>query len=67
MKGNTMKVKYSEDLDDMQCSDDYAKYLMTRCERPICDADDLTLAMEEGYLFDEYLTSIGVENGVYFG
>ena len=54
-------TKYTEDqLDDLQYSDEYAEYIMDNChgERIICNGNMLTSAMEDGYLFAEFLESI---------
>jgi len=46
---------------EIQYSDEYAEYIMrhNHGNRIICDGDTLQIAMEDGYLFDEYLESIG--------
>lgn len=46
-------------LDDLKYSDEYAQYIMNNCsgERVICNGDTLLEAMEQGYLFDEFLRS----------
>ena len=36
-------------------SDEYANYIMAKGDRPLCNGDMLTEAMEDGYLFDEFL------------
>jgi predicted transcriptional regulator len=64
------EVTLSE-MEDMKYSNGYANYIMEHGDlsaRVICkidalemeDGDDLTLAMEDGYLFEEYAESIGV-------
>jgi hypothetical protein len=49
-------------VDDLAYSNEYADYLMKHSERPICNGDMLLEQMEEGYMFDEFLTSIGIKN-----
>lgn len=55
-------LKY-EDLmdDDLQYSTEYAEFIMENCggDRIICNGDTLTIAMEDGYLFEEFLDSRG--------
>lgn len=40
--------------------DQYAEYIMTHCagDRLICNGDMLLLAMEDGYLADDFLKSL---------
>lgn len=55
------EYKYTEaELDELSYSDEYAEYIMNNCsgDRVICDGDTLILAMEDGYLFDEFIDSI---------
>ena len=49
------------DLDDLQYSDEYAQFIMDSGDqsRGICNGDTLTQAMEDGFLFDEFLKSLG--------
>lgn len=51
----------SDVLDDLQYSDMYAEYIMenSKGDRAICNGDMLIEAMEEGYLWEEFLESIG--------
>ena len=57
--------KYSEmteaERDDLSYSDDYAAYIMEHAGgmRVICNGDTLLEAMEDGFLFDEFIESIG--------
>lgn len=39
---------------------EYAVYIMDNCggDRVICNGDTLIVAMEEGYLFDEFVDSL---------
>jgi hypothetical protein len=48
-------------LEDLQYSQGYADYIceFSRGDRTICDGDSLLLAMEDDYLFKEYLEHIG--------
>jgi hypothetical protein len=50
-----------QSLDDLMYSSEYADYIMAHCagERIICNGDTLTEAMEDGYLWKEFLESIG--------
>lgn len=50
-------------IDELQNSAEYAEYIMEHSagDRIICNGDTLTQAMEDGYLFDDFLDSIGVE------
>jgi hypothetical protein len=55
-----MSIKYT--LDELHQSDAYANFIMDHPDdRPICNGDMLLEAMEDGYLFDEFLASIGYE------
>jgi hypothetical protein len=49
-------------LCDLVISSEYAEYIMTNStgERLICNGDTLLAAQEDGYLFDEFLLSIGL-------
>ena len=51
----TVKIDASE----LQYSDAYAEYIMenSKGDRVICNGDMLTVAMEEGDLFEEFLNS----------
>lgn len=54
-------MKYTEQqIDDLLYSDEYAAYIMenSKGERVICNGDTLLEAMEDGYLFEEFLDSI---------
>lgn len=54
------KNKYN--LDELHQSDAYANFIMDHPDdRPIINGDFLLEAMEDGYLFDEFLLSIGYE------
>lgn len=45
--------------DDLQYSDEYAQFIMNNYDgsRVICNGDTLLVAMEDGYLFDEFLAT----------
>ena len=45
-------------LDDLQYSPAYGDFIMNNGDRLICNGDALLEAMEDAYLFDEFLTSI---------
>lgn len=47
----------SADLDDLMYSPEYSSYIMERAggDRLICNGDTLTQAMEDGYLWDEFI------------
>ena len=47
----------SADLDDLMYSPEYAEFIMERAggDRLICNGDTLTQAMEDGYLWDEFI------------
>lgn len=51
------------EIERLADSDEYAEYVMeqSKGDRPICNGDMLLEAMEDGYLFDEFLISIGFE------
>ena len=53
-----MSNYFSEsDLDDLMYSDEYSSYIMEHAggDRLICNGDTLTQAMEDGYLWDEFI------------
>ena len=49
-------------IDDLQYSDGYAEYIMAHCggDRVICNGDTLLEAMEDGYLFEDFLDTLGL-------
>lgn len=49
------------DYERLQWSSEYAEFIMNNCggERIICNGDTLIDAIEDGYLFDEFVQSIG--------
>ena len=50
------------ELNNLAYSDEYANFIMDNAsDRVICNGDTLLGAMEDGYLFEEFLTSIGFE------
>jgi hypothetical protein len=56
-----MKIITPKQLDQLSYSEEYAEYIMQHCvgDRIICNGDTLTVAMEQQYLFDEFLESLG--------
>lgn len=48
------------EIDDMTYCAAYAEYIMEHAggDRVICNGDTLTVAMEAGYLFDDFLESL---------
>lgn len=50
-------------LDELAYSDQYAEYIMeySKGDRVICNGDMLLDAMEDGYLWDDFLISLGAE------
>lgn len=56
-----MRNLFNQDyIDALQYSPEYAEYIMAHGDmkdRPICNGDTLTGAMEDGYLFEEFLAS----------
>lgn len=56
-----MKTYTDQQLEDLSYSSEYAEYIMNNgdnSERNIHNGDSLLLAMEDGYLFDEFLESL---------
>jgi len=49
--------------DELWYSDEYVNYIMDNCggERIICNGDTLLEAMEDLYLWDSFLDSLGYE------
>jgi hypothetical protein len=51
------------ELDDLHFCDEYAAYIMAAAADPsrrvICNGDSLLAAQEDGFLFEEFLQSIG--------
>lgn len=53
-------IEISEDVArELQFSDEYAEYLSEQSNLMICNGDQLTYAMEDGYMFEEFLESLG--------
>lgn len=42
---------------DLSYSNEYAEYLMSNSDRPICNGDMLTDLMESLYMYEEFLAS----------
>ena len=57
------QIMSDEQLDRLAVSDEYAIYIMGNCggDRVIADGDTLITAMEDGYLWEEFLVSLGKE------
>lgn len=56
-----IKNLFTDDqLDELAYSDQYAEYIMSNgfADRGICDGDTLLVAMEDGYLFDEFVETL---------
>lgn len=56
-----IKMEFTEQrLDELAYSEEYAEYIMENChgERIICNGDSLLTAMEDQYLFNEFIESI---------
>lgn len=53
-----------KEVDDLMHSNEYGEFIMDNCagDRMICNGDTLLDAMEEGYLFDEFLEFKGIVN-----
>lgn len=55
-------IMKERELDDLQYSDEYGEYILTHNdEHCIANGDMLLVLMEDGYLFDDFLNSIGYE------
>lgn len=64
-----MEFKFNREafLDDLMFSQEYAEYIMEHgdFERyPICNGDTLLEAQEDGYLFQEFLGTIGLAEAI---
>ena len=57
-----MRNATDRELDELSMSDEYAEYIMEHSagDRLICNGDSLIRAMEDGYLFDDFLDSMGL-------
>ena len=47
------------ELDELQFSPEYATFIMEHGDRYIPDGDTLLDAQQDGYLFEEFLESLG--------
>ena len=49
----------NEELEALTYSEEYSNYIMENChgDRVICNGNTLIMAMEEGYLWDDFLDS----------
>lgn len=56
-----LEILNDTELDELQFSPEYGQYIMENCngERVICNGDMLLDLQEEGYLFPEFLASLG--------
>lgn len=56
-----LEILNDTELDDLQFSDEYAEYIMNNgsADRLICNGDTLLEAQEDGYLFVEFLETLG--------
>ena len=60
-KVETKMTDYTDqELDDLSYSDEYAEYIMEHGDsaRPIGNGDSLLRAMEDNYLFDDFIDSL---------
>lgn len=50
-------------ISELQYSDEYAEFIMRNCDgtRVICNGDTLLDAMEDGYLFEDFLREKGIQ------
>lgn len=55
-----MKTFTEEQLDELSYSEQYADYIMehSQGDRMICNGDTLLQAMEDGYLFEDFVESL---------
>lgn len=49
-----------DDLFELQGSAEYSSYIIAHGDRPVGNGDMLLELMEEGYMFEEFLASIGM-------
>ena len=52
----------SQEIDELAYSDEYMEYIMKNGDRVCCNGDRLIELAEDGYLFEEFLASIGVND-----
>ena len=54
------------DIENNVYDTEYAEFIMDRCagDRMICNGDQLLLAMEDGYIYDEFLENLCAKLGV---
>ena len=57
-----MRIATDEEVEKAQESDGYVDYIMDHCggDRVICNGDTLISAVEDGYLFEDYLETLGL-------
>lgn len=61
----TNTTKYTDDqLDELAYSVEYAEFIMNNGshDRVICNSETLLCAMEDSYLFDEFLESLSTSH-----
>lgn len=60
-----LEILNDTELDELQFSDEYAGYIMDHCggDRVVCNGDTLLEAQEDGYLFVDFLASLGFAMG----
>jgi hypothetical protein len=56
-----LEILNDTELDELNYSEEYAEYIMNNSggDRVICNGDTLLQAQEDGYLFAEFLESLG--------
>lgn len=56
---NRLMINYTKtQLEDLTYSTEYAEYIMEHGDRPCCNGDMLLALMEEGYLFEEFVSQL---------
>jgi hypothetical protein len=58
---NFLRQVSQERLDELTFSSDYINYIGQHGDRAICNGDTLLEAMEDLYLFDDFLVSRGID------
>lgn len=56
----------NQDIEDLMYSDEYMEYIMKHGDRVCCNGDMLLDLAEDGYMFDEFVKSLGYESSNYF-
>lgn len=52
------EIEWAQTVAGQELDEEYGKYIMEHGERPICNGDALIAAMEESYLWAEFMRSI---------